>query len=286
MRVHELYEHITQSIITDLENGLAPWTKPWKTGSGGGIMPVNAATTRPYSGINIPILWHAQQVHEYPTPQWMTYKQALPLDSHVRKGEQGTTVVFTKRLTVKAEEDEEKHIAMLRTYTVFNIAQIDGFAAAPEPLVKTVDDQTLKFIEATKADIRHGGNIACYVPSKDFVQLPNPVAFDSYEHYQATALHELAHWSGHQSRLNRDLGNRFGTKAYAAEEMVAELGAAFLCAHLGIKGELKHAEYLADWLRLLKEDNRAIFTASSKASQAADYLRSFSEAVEEDQDAQ
>lgn len=281
MRVQDLYRHVTQSIIIDLEAGVASWTRPWKTGNAGGIMPTNAATNRAYSGINIPILWHAQISRGFPSAQWMTYKQALPLDAHVRKGEHGTTVVFTKRLTVKDNEDE-KQISFLRTFTVFNVAQIDGLPVQEEVPVKVIDGRVQAFIDATKADIRHGGDRACYVPSQDFVLLPNPVAFSSYEHYQATALHELSHWSGHKTRLDRNLDTRFGTQAYAAEELVAELGAAFLCAHLGIKGELKHSEYIGNWIQLLKEDDRAIFTASSKASQAADYLRTFSEQVAEE----
>jgi antirestriction protein ArdC len=137
------------------------------------------------------------------------------------------------------------------------------------------------FIAASGADIRMGGNKACYVPSHDFVAMPEKHQFKSLEHYYATALHECAHWSGHEKRLNRDLKNRFDTKAYAAEELVAELSAAFLCAHLGIPGELRHADYIGSWLKILKEDNRAIFTAASKAQQAADYLRAFSEEVAE-----
>ena len=287
MRVQELYEHITQSIIKDLEAGVAPWTRPWKLGNAGSIMPVNAATNRPYSGINIPILWYAQQVNGYPSPRWMTYKQALPLDAHVRKGEHGTTVLFTKKLTVKGDEDEDKQIAMLRTFMVFNVAQIDGLddtlsgdlVDLPSPEVN--QNAATRFIDATKADIRIGGDRSCYVPSKDFIALPPEQAFVGREHYLATALHELCHWSGHETRLNRALKNRFGTKAYAAEELVAELGAAFLCAHLGVEGRLRHADYIATWLELLKENNRAIFTASSKASQAANFLRGFSETVEE-----
>jgi antirestriction protein ArdC len=244
-------------------------------------MPVNAATRRPYSGINIPILWHSQQVNGYPTPEWMTYKQALPLDAHVRRGEHGVTVVFTKRLTVKAEQDEEKQIAMLRTYKVFNVAQIDGLPVLERPVEPPrTADAAMLFIDATQAEIRIGGDRACYVPSKDFIALPPEQAFTGREHYLATALHELAHWSGAKHRLNRDLSGRFGSRAYAAEELIAELGAAFLCAHLGITGRLRHAEYIKSWIELLNDDDRAILTASSRASEAADYLRAFAETVE------
>ncbi len=207
------------------------------------------------------------------------------MDAHVRKGEHGTTVVFTKRLTYRENDsDEERRISMLRTYRVFNVAQIDGPPTDPVPISesKSGQDTAMLFIDATKADIRVGGDWACYVPSQDFIVLPPEQSFTSREHYLATALHELGHWSGHKRRIDRDMQGRFGSRQYAAEELVAELTAAFLCAHLGIKGELRHSEYIASWLKLLRDDNRAIFTASSKASQAADYLRAFSEPEEGD----
>jgi antirestriction protein ArdC len=178
--------------------------------------------------------------------------------------------VFTRQLTIKEskEDDEARCISMLRTYTVFNEAQIDGLPKTPKAeLIEYTDKDALAFINATHARINHGGNRAYYMPAMDLVWLPPPNDFESYEHYLATALHELAHWSGAKHRLDR--------------ELVAELSAAFLCAHLNIEGKLRHAEYIANWLELLREDPRAIFTAASKASQAADFLRSFSEVAEE-----
>lgn len=285
MKIAAIYESVTRSIIAELEQGAAPWVKPWKGGNRIGIMPANAATGRCYSGINIPILWHAADVRGYPTNAWLTFKQALDKGACVRKSEKGTQVVFTKRLSVKKDDaaDEERQISMLRAFTVFNVAQVEGLdapdtAAAPVPPAGAVD----AFAAVTGADIRYGGDKAFFVPSMDFIVLPDPGSFESVEHYHATKLHELVHWSGHRSRLDRDLSHRFGTSAYAAEELIAELGAAFLCAHLGVQGQLRHAGYIDSWLSLLKSDNRAIFTAASKASQAADYLRSFSEQMEED----
>jgi antirestriction protein ArdC len=243
-------------------------------------MPGNASTGRSYSGINIPILWASADANGYPTHAWMTFKQAQDHKANVRKGERGTHVVFTKPVVFKGEDDELEKRSMLREYTVFNIAQIDGFTVAEKPLPPeperhaTVD----AFIAATNAQIRHGGDKACFVPSLDFINLPPASSFKSIEPFYAVALHELGHWSGFKPRLDRDLSARFGTRAYAAEELVAELTAAFLCAHLGIVGELRHAGYIENWLDLLRHDDRAIFTAASKASQAADYLRSFSEA--------
>jgi antirestriction protein ArdC len=241
-------------------------------------MPHNAATNRPYSGINIPILWGAALGGGYDCHLWMTYKQALAGGAQVRGGEHGTIVVFTKKLKV-GDEDEERLVSMLRTYTVFNVAQIDGLTET-EPVILTEVERinaVEAFVKATDADIKTGGNQPMYVPSLDYIVMPPAGAFRTVEHFYATELHELAHWTAAEKRLNRDLKNRFGTKAYAAEELVAELTAAFLCAHLGIQGELRHAGYIADWIRLLKEDDRAIFTAASKASQAADFLRAFSE---------
>jgi len=282
MQMTDLYNRVTATIIKDLEAGVASWTRPW-TVKGGGFMPRNYASKRAYNGVNICILWDAQIGHGWPSSLWLTYKQAQAIGGQIKGGEKGTTVVFTSKLSV-GEGEEEKRIGYLKSFTVFNIAQMDGIEAEQEkplPPQQERDDQATRFIAKTGADIRHGGDRAFYRTAGDFIGLPEIPAFESYEHYLATALHETVHWSGHEKRLNRELKNRFGTKAYAAEELVAELGAAFLCAHLGVQGQLRHAEYLANWLELLKEDNRAIFTAASKASQATDYLRSFSEEVAE-----
>jgi antirestriction protein ArdC len=278
-----IYESVTSAIIEEMERGAVPWVRPWKTGRQnlGSVMPANAITGRSYSGINVPILWASADQHGYPSHAWMTFKQARDRGAHVRKGERGTHVVFTKPLVIRGEDDEIEKRSMLREYTVFNVAQIDDFAVderrlPPEPQRHTVVEA---FITATKATIRHGGDRACFIPALDFVNLPPISSFKSIEPYYAVTLHELGHWSGHKPRLDRDLSGRFGTRAYAAEELVAELTAAFLCAHLGITGELRHAGYIDNWLDLLRNDNRAIFTAASKASQAADYLRSFSETL-------
>lgn len=276
-----IYETVTNQIIADLEAGAIPWTQPWKNQRRGGVMPQNAATGRTYSGINIPILWHAARMNGYPSHEWMTFRQAVEKKAVVRKGEKGTMVVFTKRL-VRDDEDDRAPISMLKAYHVFNIEQIEGLKSEPDPDSVHIPESDLNrsvetFIQATKADIRIGGSKACYVPSHDFVAMPPMEAFKDASGFHATELHELGHWTAHETRLNRDLTNRFGTRAYAAEELIAEFTAAFLCAHLGIKGELRHAGYIENWLELLRRDNRAVFTAASKASQAADYLRSFSE---------
>jgi antirestriction protein ArdC len=275
-----IYESVTRSIIEEMERGAVPWVRPWKTNrhNAGSVIPANAITGRSYSGINVPILWASADSNGYPTHAWMTFKQAETRGAHVRKGERGTHVVFTKLVDVKGDDDEIERRSMLREYTVFNVAQIEDFAMTETPLPPESERLAAAeaFVAATKADIRYGGDKACFVPSLDFVAIPVASSFTSIASFYATALHELGHWSGHKSRLDRDLSGRFGSSAYAAEELVAEFAAAFLCAHLGITGELRHAGYIANWLDLLRRDNRAIFTAASKASQAADYLRSFS----------
>ena len=282
-----IYKEVTDRIIAELEAGAAPWLRPWKTNTANGIsvMPANAATGRQYHGINIPILWHQAGERGYPTHQWLTFNQAKEKGASVRKGEKATQVVFTKKLRIREQgTDEEKQISMLRGYYVFNVVQIDGL---PEPQSEapvgiTVDQQVsdvAKFVAATHADIRYGGNEAAYVPSLDCIVMPPFGAFETSAGFFATALHESAHWSGHGSRLDRNLEGRFGTRKYAAEELIAELTSAFLCAHLGVTGELRHAGYLSTWIELLKHDDRAIFTAAAQAQKVADFLRSFSEEV-------
>lgn len=285
MKTSELYESVAANIIADLEKGVATWCKPWKT-NGGGIMPRNHASKRNYSGINIVILWDSQQKNGYPTSDWLTYKQAREIGGQVRGGEKSTRVVYTNTMLV-GEGDEERKVGYLKSFNVFNVAQIDGLTTATsevdnrELTPELRDSQALTFIKATKADIRHGGDRAFYRSADDFIMLPNVEAFESFEHYLATCYHEMAHWTGHEKRLDRKLANRFGSKEYAAEELIAEFGAAFLCAHLGVQGQLRHAEYLNSWVSLLKDDPRAILTACSQASRAAEHLRSYSEHVAE-----
>jgi antirestriction protein ArdC len=257
MQIHALYESVTNSIIKEMESGAVPWVKPWKANRSytGSIMPHNAATGRAYSGINIPILWSQADEKGYSSQQWMTYKQAQAFGATVRGGEKSTHIVFTKQLTVK-EQEEERRFGMLRAYSVFNVAQIDGLPAPkeveelPAPIRH---ERTEAFIQATKAEFKNGGDKACYVPALDFIALPYQGFFKEHEAFYAVALHELGHWSGAKPRLDRDLSGRFGTKAYAAEELVAEFTAAFLCAHLDIKGELRHAGYIDNWIALRDE---------------------------------
>ncbi|MEQ8693791.1 MAG: zincin-like metallopeptidase domain-containing protein [Gammaproteobacteria bacterium] len=288
MKIQELYKTVTNRIVAELEAGAIPWLKPWRSGrrNGVGLMPTNYATGHSYRGINIPILWDAAARKGYATQAWLTFRQAKTLKASVRKGERGTTVVFTKKLLVDDRESgEQKAISMLKTFTTFNVDQVEGLPPPPEPLPEPADagqSAARAFLEASGASISHGGDIACYVPSRDLINLPPFDAFRGAEHYYATALHELTHWSGAKHRLDRDLSGRFGSAAYAAEELIAELGAAFLCAQHGITGDLRHSGYLKTWLELLKSDDRAIFTAASKASQAADFLNTLADDAPEE----
>jgi len=281
MTRESVYERVTEDIVRELEQGVAPWVKPW---SGGGMvaMPYNATSQRRYSGINVLLLWATSLERGYRSDAWLTFRQALGLGGYVKKGEHGCHVVYactfsrTERDQATGEETE-RQIPFLKSYTVFNVEQTEGLPAnmyavvEPRPLDDAIEDVQV-FIERIGATVRHGGDRAFYAPAFDVIQLPEPACFEGAGHYYSTSLHEHAHWSGHEGRLDRDLTGRFGDAAYAAEELVAELTAAFLCAALSIPGRLRHAEYLGHWVSILTEDKRAIFTAASKATEAATYL--------------
>lgn len=271
----DVYQSVTDSIIALLERELPPWRKPWTDSKSiDSALPFNASTGRHYNGINVPLLWGQAQGMGYATNGWLTYKQAQACGGHVRKGEKGTLVVFWKFLEREDENGNQKTIPMARGYTVFNVEQcadVDTKAGTvPEPVEP---DNVISWAQSVGATVRHGGNRACYVPSQDFIQLPRPEQFASRELYHATALHELTHWTGHKSRLDRAFGSRFGTEAYAFEELIAEMGAAFLCASIGVQNVPleDHASYLRSWLKILKQDKRAIFTAARHAQKASDF---------------
>jgi antirestriction protein ArdC len=224
------------------------------------------------------------QAARYRTPRFLTFKQALELGGHVRKGERGTKVYFVKQLQIQEDAQDDaspRLIPMMREYTVFNVDQCEDLPgsvkAGKPPRARNPDARdgvADQFLCSTGADIREGHGEAYYVPSRDFISMPAFEAFRGADHFYGTAFHELAHWTGHPSRLDRDLKNRFGSKNYAAEELVAELCAAFLCAEFGFNNDLRHVGYIGHWIELLKADKRAFFTACSEASKSADYLRS------------
>lgn len=281
-----LYDEVTARIVSELEAGRLPWVQPWgaQPGGTGPGLPRNALTARPYSGVNILILWSAVIKHGWPSQSWLTYGQAQAAGGCVRRGERGRCVVYADRFTPDAEKerasrdgDEARAVPFLKRFTVFNVAQCEGLRAGlasdPAPLPeREIVPVAEEVIAASGVDFRIGGDRAFYVPSLDFVQVPPQPAFFEQVNYYRTCLHELTHATGHAKRLNRDLTNGFGSKDYAREELIAEMGSAFLCAALGIEPTVRHADYIASWLEVLREDNRAIFRAASAATKAADWL--------------
>ncbi|WP_454882598.1 ArdC family protein [Sphingomonas oryzagri] len=285
----DLYSEVTTRIIGELEAGRFPWVQPWDAKAAGGLapgLPRNAVTGRTYSGVNILTLWGEVIARAYPSQSWLTYGQALDAGGNVRKGEKGVTVVYADHFTPEAEKaraaetgDDARSIPFLKRFTLFNVAQCeglrDGLIGDPAPLPeREIVPVAEELIAASGADFRIGGNKAYYVPSVDYIQIPPQPAFFDQINYYRTALHELTHWVGGPKRLARDQSGGFGSKIYAREELVAEMGSAFLCAALGIVPTVRHADYLAGWLEVLRDDNRAIFRAASAASKAADYLLS------------
>ncbi len=282
-----LYDEVTRKIIDQLAAGRLPWVQPWGRVGGAALsLPRNGITGRRYSGVNILLLWGALIEHGYPSQGWLTFKQALAAGGCVRKGERGTSIVYADRFTPKAEQeraardgDAPGKVAFLKRFTVFNLAQCEGLAGVdPEP-APLPERQAVPVAEAliaaTGADLRIGGPRAYYDPLLDYVQVPPQPAFTDQINYYRTVFHELSHWTGHGARLDRDQSGVRGGKAYAREELVAEMGAAFVCASLGVLPTVRHADYIGAWLEVLREDNRAIFRAASQASKAADLLLAF-----------
>ena len=252
-------------------------------------MPRNAVTGRPYRGINVLALWAAARAGGYGSGTWATYRQWRELGAQVRKGEQASPVVFWRVLDERGAEgagdgqdggegDEagERRRLLARGYSVFNAAQVEGYGAPALPVLPEVERiaHAEAFFAALGAAVEHSGARACYVPSRDVIRMPDFGLFRDAVAYYATLAHEATHWAGHPSRCARDLTGRFGSEAYAAEELVAELGAAFLCADLQLAAEPRpdHAQYVASWLKVLRGDKRAIFTAAAKAQTAADWM--------------
>ena len=282
-----LYAEVTSRVITELEAGRLPWVQPWDSAACGCTMPHNAGTGRRYSGINVLILWAAVIQGGYSSQRWLTYRQAQVAGGNVRRGERGTVVCYADRFTPKDEEaraqDEDRdarQIAFLKRFTVFNVDQCEGL---PEALTSAPDlpaevdmiPSVQALIRASGADFRIGGGEAYYSPGADFVAIPPPAAFAERINWYRTALHELGHWTGHGSRLDRNQKGAFGSADYAREELVAEMASAFACAFLSIQPTVRHADYIGSWLAALRQDEKAIFRAASAASKAADYLLAF-----------
>jgi len=274
------YQVVTDNIIASLEKGVAPWVCPWDRTAG---LPRNGQSGHIYQGINVMLTWGAG----YSDPRWYTFNQVKKNygESHVRRGEKSTPVI--KWLFLKVEEKDDngnltgivKTIPRLRVYRVFNHEQIE-WADGKEPQLPDGNDfdpeaacvEAATLLSEAGCELKHGGARACYSDRTDEVRLPPAKLFESPEAYWATALHEAAHWTGHKSRCNRDMTGRFGDESYAAEELVAELGAAFLCADLGVQGKLQHASYIQSWIRLLGGDKYALFHCAARAREAVGFL--------------
>ncbi len=283
----DVYTRITSKIVADLEHGVRPWMKPWNAEHAAGrITRPLRFNGQPYAGINVLMLWAAAEERGFAAPIWITYRQAKELGAHVRKGEKGELVVYANTITrtetdADTGEETEQAIPFMKGYTVFNVEQVEGlpahYYAVAEPRIDPVEriEGAETFFAAAPADIRHGGNRAYYAAAADHVQMPPFVAFRDAESYYATLAHEMTHWTRHPSRLDRDFGRkRWGDEGYAMEELVAELGAAFLSADLHLTPEIRgdHSAYIASWLEVLKNDKRAIFSAAAHAQKAADFL--------------
>lgn len=272
--MRDVYQEVTDRIVSALEAGTVPWLRPWRDGkSGSDLEPFNAVSGRPYNGINLLILGSMP----YSSLGWLTYKQAAEIGGNVRKGEHGTMVIFWKFDQKKDEETgKTKTVPFARGYTVFNVEQCENLDATKLKIPAMPDaGQTdiNALAQRVGAVVRHGGNRAFYTTKGDFIQMPGAETFRTEEHYRATLAHELTHWTGNEKRCAREFGKRFGDNAYAFEELVAEIGSAFLCARHGIALDgLQHPDYIATWLTVLQNDKRAIFTASSKAKEAAAFL--------------
>lgn len=279
----DIYQRVTDQIVAMIEAGAGKFEMPWHRAAG---VPINASSRKPYRGVNTVMLWAAAQAAGYPSDIWATFKQWKEMGANVRKGERATSIVFWKISDPKDKEEgdaddaagqeQRRSRALARGYAVFNAAQVDGYTAPVIPLLPAAErlDHAEAFFAGLGADIRHGGPIACYVPSRDQIRMPAFEIFRSGVAYYGTLAHEATHWTGHETRCARDLRNRFGDEAYAAEELVAEIGAAFLAADLDLAPEPRpdHASYIASWLKALKNDKRAIFTAAGKAQAAVDWM--------------
>jgi antirestriction protein ArdC len=283
----DLYTRITNQIVSHLEKGVRPWFRPWNAEHAAArITRPLRHNGKPYSGINVLSLWASAMAQNFAAPIWMTFKQASELDAHIRKGEKGSLVVYADSITRKETDEKtgdeiDREIPFLKGYAVFNVEQIDGlpevYYAKVAPTLDPVAriEHAEKFFAALGATIRHGGNRAFYSIAADAIQMPPFESFQNADSYYATLAHECTHWSGSKTRLDRDFGgHRFGSEGYAFEELVAELGAVFLCADLELALEPRedHASYITIWLKVLAADNRAVLTAAAHAQRAAEFI--------------
>lgn len=302
----DLYQQVTDKIIAAIERGTLPWRKPWQTDRSrmaqGSVMPLNGTTGNFYSGVNVLLLWLSACDQGFSANRWLTYLQAEAAGGHVRAGEKATLAVVFKPWEKDAKDadgrqlfDDEgnalkERVPMLKPLYLFNICQCDGLpddvvGALPadtpgedDPQVdERIQTQVSTMVEDCGVHLQHVyQNRAFYTPSHDLIVLPEVRQFKTEADYWSTLLHELVHSTGHATRLNREgitsSSRKRGDPVYAFEELVAELGSAFLCARIGVAGDVQHENYLEGWLKIMKEDKRALFRASSQARQATEFL--------------
>jgi antirestriction protein ArdC len=280
----DVYARVTDQIVTAIETGnVGTWRMPWHTSGRYAFSPINVVSKKPYRGINTLCLWAAAQAKGYESGEWGTYKQFQERGAQVGRGEKSTTVCFWKWSNTTTETQDSgddtkpgSRLIFTRGYSVFNAQQVDGYTPKAEPEIPMPEriERAEQFFRGIGADVRHGGNRAFYSVDGDYIQIPQFGAFHENISYYSTLSHEHAHWTSKDNRCDRVLGKRFGDMAYAAEELIAELGAAFVLAQLGLSTEPRedHAQYLNSWIKVLKADSKAIFTAASKAQQATDWL--------------
>jgi antirestriction protein ArdC len=285
LNMNDIYTRITDKIITELDAGTVPWLRPWTGGDD--PFPRNALSQRAYRGINTILLGMEAHLQGYQSNQWLTFRQANQLGGHVRKGETSSMIIWYELKMVDGDEDDfvatgkpvadKRFFPLLKTFNVFNLDQVEGLPETYQTQVITEPDwdpclRAEQIIERSGANIRHSGFRAFYSPPNDLIYLPVKGSFADEGSYYSTALHELSHWTGHPTRVGRNLGRRFGESAYAMEELIAEMSSAFLSAHCRLEGKLQHASYIASWLEVLQRDKRAVFVAAAQAQKAADYL--------------
>ena len=280
-----IYDVITRKVVEAIKEGAGPYKMPWHSSDTWMSLPINVVTEAYYRGVNVLSLWIDARTKNFPTSHWASYRQWQKLGAQVRKGERGSTIVFYKRNEPEQGADDQEvntPRVFLRFSHVFNGAQVEGWTAPVVELPPSfeLDKQTEAFVAATGARVGHGFAMARYRPDLDAIEMPSPAWFvgtatsSPAQSYHAVLLHELVHWSGASHRIGREFGKRFGDRTYAFEELIAELGAAFLCSALGIANEPRrdHAAYVASWLDVLDRDPKAVFLAASKAQEAVEYL--------------
>ncbi|TBE73871.1 DUF1738 domain-containing protein [Rhizobium leguminosarum] len=283
------YKIITDRILAELEAGVAPWAKPWKVDAKGNKVsvnsgfPMNFSTKKQYRGINVWLLLSAAAEHGFTCNAWATFKQVSEMGGTVKKGSKSERVFFMNKIEKepkgeageKLNDNGKVEVWVLKGYSVFNLDQCEGIEIERGALnvASTLPQDAAELVDALQVDLRSGGDQAFFSPKGDFVGMPKVEQFETVDHYRATLWHEIGHWTGAESRLNREFGKRFGDKAYAAEELVAELSAAFLSMEYGVEAQLRHADYIGSWIKLLTDHEQAFYKAAAEAQKVLDFIR-------------